>query len=140
MADLIFYIFGIVALAGAATTAFTRNLVYSAFGLLFTFFGVAGLYVMASADFLAVTQLLVYVGGILILLIFGIMLTTRISTVNVSFSGSGASKGVVGLLSLALLVILCVAYFGEGSTTTVKTADGKSTTVSTWASTKSNPW
>ena len=140
MADLIFYIFGIVALAGAATTAFTRNLVYSAFGLLFTFFGVAGLYVMASADFLAVTQLLVYVGGILILLIFGIMLTTRISTVNVSFSGGGSSKGVVGLLSLALLVILCVAYFGEGSTMTVKTADGKTATVSTWASTKSNPW
>jgi NADH:ubiquinone oxidoreductase subunit 6 (subunit J) len=140
MADLIFYIFGFCALAGAVTTAFTRNLVYSAFGLLFTFFGVAGLYVMASADFLAVTQLLVYVGGILILLIFGIMLTTRISSVNVTFSGAGASKGVVGLLSLGLLIILCVAYFGNGSTRTVKGKDGKSATVSTWASTKSSPW
>lgn len=140
MADLIFYIFGFITLAGAATTAFTRNLVYSAFGLLFTFFGIAGIYVMASADFLAVTQLLVYVGGILILLIFGIMLTTKISSVNVTFTGTGASKTVVGLLSLAMLIILCVAFFGAGSKATVKTADGKSHTVSTWASTRSNPW
>jgi NADH-quinone oxidoreductase subunit J len=108
--------------------------------LLFTFFGIAGLYVMANADFLAVTQLLVYVGGILILLIFGIMLTTKISSVNVTFSGPGASKVVVGLLSSALLIILCIAYFGAGSEAVVKTAEGKSQTVSTWASTKSNPW
>jgi NADH-quinone oxidoreductase subunit J len=140
MADLIFYIFAVITIAGAATTAFTRNLVYSAFGLLFTFFGVAGIYVMASADFLAVTQLLVYVGGILILLIFGIMLTTRISSVNVQFSGSGASKGVVGLLSFGLLIVLCMAYFGSGSRTSVKNAEGKSVTVSTWASTTSSPW
>jgi len=140
MADLIFYIFGFCALAGAATTAFTRNLVYSAFGLLFTFFGVAGLYVMASADFLAVTQLMVYVGGILILLIFGVMLTTRISSVNVTFSGSGASKGVVGLLSFGLLIILCIAFFGAESKTTVKDTAGKSVTMSTWASSKSIPW
>lgn len=140
MADLIFYIFGFVALAGAATTAFTRNLVYSAFGLLFTFFGVAGLYVMASADFLAVTQLMVYVGGILILMIFGIMLTTRISTVNVAFSGSGASKGVVGLLSFGLLIILCIAYFGSESKMTMKNPEGKKVTMSTWASTDNYPW
>ena len=39
---------------------------YSAFSLLFTFFGVAGLYVLLQADFLAVTQILIYVGGILV--------------------------------------------------------------------------
>lgn len=142
MADLIFYIFGIVTLTGAATTAFTRNLVYSAFGLLFTFFGIAGIYVMANADFLAVTQLLVYVGGILILLIFGIMLTTRISSAHVTFSSNagGGSKVVVGLLSLALFIILFIAYFGAESKKTIKTADGKTKTVSTWASTESSPW
>ena len=43
-----------------------------------TFFGVAGLYVLLGADFLAATQLLVYVGGILVLLLFGVMLTHRI--------------------------------------------------------------
>ena len=36
---------------------------------MFTFFGVAGLYVMLNADFIAVTQVLVYVGGILVLIL-----------------------------------------------------------------------
>src|SRR5260370_30092788 len=47
------------------------------FALLFTFFGVAGLYVMLGADFLAATQLLIYVGGILVLLLFGVMLRSE---------------------------------------------------------------
>lgn len=48
---------------------------YAAFALFLTLLGIAALYVLAGADFLAITQLLVYVGGILVLLIFGIMLT-----------------------------------------------------------------
>ena len=55
-----------------------RSLIYNAFALLFTFFGVAGLYVLLGADFLAATQLLVYVGGILVLLLFGVMLTHKL--------------------------------------------------------------
>ncbi len=45
------------------TLQFTRNIVYAAFSLLFTFFGVAGIYVLLNADFLAIVQLLIYVGG-----------------------------------------------------------------------------
>jgi NADH:ubiquinone oxidoreductase subunit 6 (subunit J) len=50
---------------------------HAAFALLLTFLGVAALYVLAGADFLGITQILVYVGGILVLLIFGIMLTNQ---------------------------------------------------------------
>ena len=57
MFDIIFYIFGAITLAGGFITAMAKNLVYAAFGLLFTFFGVAGLYVMANADFLAAPYL-----------------------------------------------------------------------------------
>jgi NADH-quinone oxidoreductase subunit J len=75
---VVFWVFSIVTVASAAVVVLSRQLIYSAFALLFTFFGVAGLYVLLGADFLAATQLLVYVGGILVLLLFGVMLTHKI--------------------------------------------------------------
>ncbi|HYU42904.1 MAG TPA: NADH-quinone oxidoreductase subunit J, partial [Vicinamibacteria bacterium] len=71
----VFYVFAAITVAAAAVVVLARSLIYSAFALLFTFFGVAGLYVLLGADFLAATQLLIYVGGILVLLLFGVMLT-----------------------------------------------------------------
>jgi len=59
--DIIFYFFAIITLVSAAIVVFSRNIIHSAFSLMFTFFGVAGLYVMLNADFIAVTQVLIYV-------------------------------------------------------------------------------
>src|SRR5207247_8522532 len=75
---VIFYIFATLTVASATVVVFSRSLIYSAFALLFTFFGVAALYVFLGADFLAATQLVIYVGGILILLLFGVMLTHKL--------------------------------------------------------------
>jgi NADH:ubiquinone oxidoreductase subunit 6 (subunit J) len=74
----VFYIFAVITVGSAVVVVLARSLIYSAFALLGTFFGVAGLYVLLGADFLAATQLLVYVGGILVLLLFGVMLTHKI--------------------------------------------------------------
>ncbi|MDP4220086.1 MAG: NADH-quinone oxidoreductase subunit J [Bacteroidota bacterium] len=138
MFDIIFYIFGAITVGGALVTAFARNIVYAAFSLLFSFFGIAGLYIMANADFLAVTQLLVYVGGILILLIFGVMLTSRIGTVDIRV-GTG-SRWVAGIMALGLFAILCAAFFGTAATHTEKSADGKSQVVTSWATHATRPW
>jgi NADH-quinone oxidoreductase subunit J len=73
----IFYIFAVITLGSAGVVVFSKNIVRAAFALLFAFFGVAGIYVFLLADFIAVTQLLVYVGGILVLILFGVMLTNR---------------------------------------------------------------
>ncbi len=81
--DIIFYLFAAVTLISAFFVVTTRNIVHSAFFLLFTFFGVAGIYVLLGADFVAIVQLIVYVGGILILLIFGVMLTNKITNVQI---------------------------------------------------------
>ena len=75
---VVFYVFSIVTVASAAVVVLARSLIYNAFALLFTFFGVAGLYLLLGADFLAATQLLIYVGGILVLLLFGVMLTHKL--------------------------------------------------------------
>ena len=81
--DVIFYLFAIVTIVSAFFVVTNRNIVHSAFYLLFTLFGVAGLYVLLAADFVAVVQLIVYVGGILILLLFGVMLTNKITNVEI---------------------------------------------------------
>jgi NADH-quinone oxidoreductase subunit J len=78
LVDLIFYAFAVMTLGGAAGCAFSRNIIYSAWSLLFAFLGVAGLYVFLGADFPAVAQVLIYVGGILVLILFAIMLTKQI--------------------------------------------------------------
>ena len=83
MFDIIFYILAATVLVSAGIVVFSRNIVYSAFSLLFTFFGVAGLYVLLNADFLAITQLMVYVGGILVLILFGVMLTNKVVSVDI---------------------------------------------------------
>lgn len=80
--DLVFYLFAIITIVSAIFVVTSKNIVHSAFNLLFTFFGVAGIYALLGADFIAVVQLLVYVGGILILLLFGVMLTNRITNVE----------------------------------------------------------
>ena len=78
------------------------NLVHSAVSLLFTFFGVAAIYIYLYADFIAATQVVVYVGGILVLIIFGVMLTNKIENATITSKTHNKIPGVIfsGLLLL----------------------------------------
>lgn len=87
---------------------FSKNIVHSAFALMFTLIGVAALYVLLYADFLAATQLLVYVGGILILILFGVMLTTQGDTF--SFKTITVNLAPASVLSVAAAVLLIYAF------------------------------
>ena len=98
--SIVFYVFAFITLGSAFIVVFSRNIIYSVFSLLFTFFGVAGLYVLLNADFLAVTQILIYVGGILVLLLFGVMLTNRVINVDIKTS---TVQTVPALLVVALV-------------------------------------
>ena len=98
--SVIFWIVALLTVGSAAGVVFSRNLIYSAVALLFSLLGVAGLYVFLWADFIAVTQILIYVGGILVLIIFGIMLTHRIT--NVRLSHSSIQQGVGGVIVLVI--------------------------------------
>jgi NAD(P)H-quinone oxidoreductase subunit 6 len=106
--DVLFYAFAAMALAGAAGVALSRNILYSAVGLLICLLGAGSLYVFLSADFLAVTQLLVYIGGVLVLVLFAVMLTNRIGDVNVSNVSLGVAGGTA-LLAATAPVLLFVA-------------------------------
>ena len=72
-----FYLFALITIGSACCVVFLKNIMRAVFSLLFTFFGAAGLFLFLHADFLAATQVLIYVGGVLVLLLFGIMLTQK---------------------------------------------------------------
>jgi NADH:ubiquinone oxidoreductase subunit K len=93
--DVVFWVFAVVTVGSAAVVVLSRTLIYSAFALLFTFFGVAGLYVLLGADFLAATQLLIYVGGILVLLLFGVMLTHKIYDLDLRTETTQLASGAI---------------------------------------------
>lgn len=104
----LFYLFAIVTIVAASVMVFSKNIVHSAFALMFTLIGVAALYVLLYADFLAATQLLVYVGGILILILFGVMLTTQGHTF--SFKTITVNLAPASVLSIAAAVLLIYAF------------------------------
>ncbi len=105
---VLFYVIAAVTVAGAAGVALSRNILYSALGLLMALLGAGSLYVFLSADFVAVTQLLVYIGGILVLILFAVMLTNRITEVKVSNTSFGLFGGFL-LFVMVAPVLLAVA-------------------------------
>ena len=100
----VFWALAIVTVGSAAVVVLSRTLIYSAFALLFTFFGVAGLYVLLGADFLAATQVLIYVGGILVLLLFGVMLTHKIYDLDLKAETTQVASGLI--VAAGLFIIL----------------------------------
>jgi NADH-quinone oxidoreductase subunit J len=93
--------------ASAGLVCFSRNIVHAAFSLLVTFFGVAGIYVLLSADFLAISQILIYVGGILVLLVFGVMLTNRVTNIDLR---SALSARIPAFIICGALLVLLISF------------------------------
>ncbi len=103
-ATVIFYLVAAVTVVFAAVVAFSRNIVHSAFSLVGTFGGVAGIYVLLGADFVAAVQVLIYVGGILVLILFAVMLTHRIAEVEITNRSVGKLPALItaGILLFSL--------------------------------------
>jgi NAD(P)H-quinone oxidoreductase subunit 6 len=95
LSTAVFYLVAIITVGSALMVAFSRNIIYSAFSLLGTFAGVAGIYVFLGADFVAAVQLLIYVGGILVLLLFAVMLTHRITDVEITNRAAGRIPALI---------------------------------------------
>jgi len=101
---VLFYLFAAVAAAGAIGVAVTRDIVRAAVWLLFALGGVAGVYFLLDAEFLAAVQLVVYVGGILVLIVFGVMLTSASPLVR--YEPSRGEVAIAAVLSVVLLAAL----------------------------------
>ena len=78
LSTIVFGVIALITVGSGAVVVFANRLIHAVFALLFTFFGTAGLYVFLGADFVAGAQVMVYVGGILVPMLFGVMLTNKI--------------------------------------------------------------
>ena len=110
--ELSYFVFAGICLLTVITAlgvVLSPNLIHSAVFLLFTLFGVAGLYVFLYADFIAATQVIIYVGGILVLIIFGVMLTNNIDDPKLSNQSQNQIVGAV--FSFAMLIMLINIVF-----------------------------
>ncbi|XOV93825.1 MAG: NADH-quinone oxidoreductase subunit J [Bacteroidota bacterium] len=109
--DILFYVFSVITIAPVIYILVTRNVIRAVFSLAFSFLGLSGLYILMSAEFMAVVQLLIYAGGIIVLMVFGLMLTK--TTNNEGFITRHRSP-VLGSL-LVLILIISLSFFAAQS-------------------------
>ena len=107
-----FLFFAVTACAFAVAVVMTGNIVRMAAYLVVSLAAVAGLFFIAGADFLGAVQLMVYVGGTMVLLVFGVMLTAR--GPFVSMKTGGGQWILATIVSIALLAILLQTAFSVG--------------------------
>lgn len=101
----------VLALFGVGVIVLTKNVIHAAYALALTLISIAGIYVLLNAELLAVVQILLYAGGVVVLLVFGVMITNRrkgsvlISESKNVFVGAVLSLGVFALLCYLLAAI-----------------------------------
>jgi NADH:ubiquinone oxidoreductase subunit 6 (subunit J) len=103
--SIYFYLFAVLAGIFAIAVVLSSNIVRMAFYLIMSLGATAGLIFLAGADFVGAMQLLIYVGGTLVLLVFGVMLTAQGPFISMKTrGGEWILAAVVGGSLLALLI------------------------------------
>jgi NADH-quinone oxidoreductase subunit J len=111
--SLLFLVFALVACGFGAAVLFTSNVVRMAFYLTLSLGSVSGLFFLAGAEFVGAMQLMIYVGGTLVLLIFGVMLTAQARFISMK---TGAGEWILGaIVGSSLLLLLVRAGFSVES-------------------------
>lgn len=104
-----FLLFAAISIAFALAVLFTSNVVRMAFYLVLCLSAAAGLFFLAGADFVGGMQIMIYVGGTMVLLVFGVMLTAQ--SAFVSMKSSGFDWMVTAMVGGSLFLLLLVAAF-----------------------------
>jgi NADH-quinone oxidoreductase subunit J len=98
----------------ALSVVFSRSIVRSAVWLLFTLIGVSLLYFLLGAEFVGATQLIVYVGGTMVLVVFGVMLTAQQQFLRIRIRPQEWVVGGVLAAALFALLVTVSLRLGEG--------------------------
>lgn len=113
MADLfLFLLLGAIAIVSAIQVVAGRNLFHSAMYLGLFLLLIAGFYFLLGADLIGIMQVFVYVGGVIVVLLFGIMLTSQMT--NVRLIAAMEQRGFT-LLAVGGLVALLVSVVSRAS-------------------------
>lgn len=102
LTQIVFWILAALTAISALGVVVTQNIVRAAAFLLFTLAGVSGIFFLLGADFVGATQLIVYVGGTLVLVVFGVMLTAQGPFINMR----------AGAAEWAIATVVGVVFFG----------------------------
>ncbi|MGH3344844.1 MAG: NADH-quinone oxidoreductase subunit J family protein [Carbonactinosporaceae bacterium] len=112
--EVLFACVGVVALGSAVLVVTSHNLVHAALWLVVTFGALAGCFLLLTAEFVAWVQVLIYVGAIVVLLLFGLMLTRApIGYSSDLDSGNRPAAALVAAGTAATLVAAVVDAFGR---------------------------
>ena len=109
--DLMFFILAGMILVFSVLTVTSRRILRAAVYLLFVLISTAGLYFMLNYNFLAAVQLTVYAGGIVVLIIFSILLTSHISERAVVASWKQSLLSALAVTAGASLTLLTIFKF-----------------------------
>ena len=109
-----FYIIAAAMLVGAVRVVTSNNVVHAALWLVVVLAGVAAQYILAAAEFVAVSQVLVYIGAVMVLFLFGIMLTRAQIGRESNLNNRNWVSGIpVALLLLGVLGWAILDAFGD---------------------------
>lgn len=121
----LFGLFALCAAGGALAVVLSQNVVRMAFYLVISLGSTAGLFFLLGADFVGATQLLIYVGGTVVLLIFGVMLTATGPYLTIKTStGELIQAAAIGGAFLAMLVLTVMQVDWSGNAEKLDTAYG----------------
>lgn len=109
--NIAFYLIAALIVFGAIRVVTCRNLVHAALWLTLVLAGVAAQYILLAAEFVAITQVLVYLGAIVVLFLFGIMLTRARTGTDDPLDNPPAARGAAALLGLVLAGIMGYALW-----------------------------
>ena len=109
-----FYIIAAIMLFAAISVVSTKNVVHAALWLVVVLGGVAAQYILAAAEFVAVSQVMVYIGAVMVLFLFGIMLTRASIGDDTDVNNKGWGIGIpVALLMFGVLAYVVIDAFED---------------------------
>ena len=128
--NVFFYLFAAIQVFAAFRVVTTKNIVHAALYLVVVLAGVSAQFILLGAEFVATTQVLVYIGAVVVLFLFGIMLTRAKLGVDENLDQPNrAPAAVTGLLLAGVLITTLVRTFedsalpAETRTTTAQVSD-----------------
>jgi NADH-quinone oxidoreductase subunit J len=124
LAEIAFGLLGLVAVASGLLVVTTRNLVHAALWLVVSLGALAGCFLVLTAEFVAWVQVLIYVGAVVVLLLFGLMLTRApIGRSPGLTSGNKYAAAVVAMGTAAILLTVVIGAF-HGAYLDLETTQG----------------
>lgn len=111
MESIAFYFFSGMCITSTLMILWTKDVVRAVFMLITVFISIAAIFMIGRAEYVAVTQILLYVGGVLVLMLFGIMLTTRVDGSRLKTEHKRMLPGI--MIGVLVLLFITRLLFGE---------------------------